>query len=473
MHRRTTLLLPFLGLLAVPALGFADQAPSSSATSARAPVLFWGIRQECFVDGMVGDAIASRAAVGSVPMTALRVARNAGTMTCFGKACIDEIRKDAGCSSLDLSGGVIGGEAAEITEQGQRIYKLHLWKYVAATDSVIEHEAVCRPDGFSNRTDLARCAAEKVTELASDSFKNPVRLADTPECKALTVPVAPVVPVTPAAAEKPAVYYAVTYSSKNEMGTAKSAREHLEKRFSSEHNLVRRSSKANALSAQGSAPSVETASEYLRAVPSTESSAAPLLLLTHIHAKNSTCGTWFRRGTDGNIQKLGETCGPIEVLDALPLPDGGSSVAPIPPPLEPRIASAKPKTPDFCRASIPQCPGSFPFAAAAVTRSGPSLNKSLLSRGPGWIPIIGTGIGLATMIGLGVADRTYRISWPENPSWQSPEHLMASAFWTATGLTIALGASAAAVVVDHVQHQQKAQSGSSPVACSFLPEVQP
>ena len=121
MHRRTTLLLPFLGLLAVPALGFADQAPSSSANSARAPVLFWGIRQECFLDGMVGDAVASRSAVGNVPMRALQVARNAQTMSCFGKACIDEIRKDAGCGSLDLSGGVVGGEAAEMVEQGQRI----------------------------------------------------------------------------------------------------------------------------------------------------------------------------------------------------------------------------------------------------------------------------------------------------------------------------------------------------------------
>ena len=469
MHRRTPLWLPLFGLLAAPALGFADTAaPPVSASHGRAVASFWGIRQDCFFDGMIADAVASRAVIGS-PIRALSVPRNAATMGCFGKACVEEIRKESACADLDLSGGVIGGEAAEFVEQGQRVYKLRLWKYLPATDSVLEHEALCRSDGFSSRADLARCAAEKVVELASEHFKAPVHLVDTPECKPLSVAPAPVVPSPVAAAEKVPVYYAVTYSSKNEMGTAKSAREHLEKRFSSEHNLVRRSSKANALSAQGSAPSVETAAEYLRAVPATESAAAPLLLLTHVHAKNSTCGTWFRRAPDGNIQKFGETCGPIEVLDALPLPDSNIESIPVVP-AEPKVAT-RAKTPDFCRAAIPQCPSSFPFATV-LPKHGGSVGKSLLSRGPGWIPIIGAGAGLVTMIALGVEDRNYRLSWPENPGWQSPEHLLASAFWTATGLTIALGASAAAVVVDHVQHKHSG-SAASPQACSFASEVQP
>ena len=136
MHRRTPLWFLF-GLLAAPALSFADTAaPPVLASHGRAVASFWGIRQDCFFDGMIADAVASRAVIGS-PIRALSVPRNAATMGCFGKACVEKSAKSRPAQTSICQAGHWwrGRRVCRARPTG---HKLRLWKYLPATDSVLE-----------------------------------------------------------------------------------------------------------------------------------------------------------------------------------------------------------------------------------------------------------------------------------------------------------------------------------------------
>ena len=83
MRKRTILLLPLLSVLLPLGAGHAD-SPSGAATQAsKQPTYFWGVRQGCFLDGMVWDALRGRDAEGTVRR--LSVPMTEDTKNCFGE----------------------------------------------------------------------------------------------------------------------------------------------------------------------------------------------------------------------------------------------------------------------------------------------------------------------------------------------------------------------------------------------------
>ncbi len=461
--------------LGAPALCAAEKTTVRQENSP--PVAFWGIREGCFFDGMVGQALESRSAVGGLPIRVLHVPRTALAIGCTGKNCVDLLRTESACSGLDLSGGVIGGEATEVGDAGRRFHKLRLWKHTPGSETLVEHEAVC--ESASDRSVFARCAAQIIADFAAGTVKTPARLSDTADCKAQ--PAAQVLgssPPQPAASQPVAViepstvYFAVTYGTQSEQKPAQGVRETLEKRFSAARNLAWLLSKKQKRSEQTLVPAATLAGQYLAGVSPVDKSV--LLLLAQVQPGNNVCATYYRRADDGNAQKVGETaCDGVEKLKDLKVPAVAPVVAPPPAPVV--KATGKRKVPEYCTAPIPQCAEQLSTALQPSLKISVPLpgQKSFLSRGWGAVPIVGTVAGLALTIGLGVKDQTYRISWPANPSWQSPEHLLAPAFYASLGLTVVLGVSSAAVVVDHFLQKNATPSTKDIDICSFLPEVRP
>lgn len=115
MRKRTILLLPLLSVLLPLGAGHADSSSGAATQASQQPTYFWGVRQGCFLDGMVWDALHVRDAAGTVRR--LSVPMSEDTKNCFGEDCIKALRA-GGCGNLNLSGGVWGGEVTEVPDQG-------------------------------------------------------------------------------------------------------------------------------------------------------------------------------------------------------------------------------------------------------------------------------------------------------------------------------------------------------------------
>jgi len=492
MRKRTILLLPLLSVLLPLGAGHAD-SPSGAATQAsKQPTYFWGVRQGCFLDGMVWDALRGRDAEGTVRR--LSVPMTEDTKNCFGEDCIKALRA-GGCGNLNLSGGVWGGEVTEVPDQGGRVAKVRLWKRVSESTAVEEAVALWKPtDKCFDHDCLARFVAQQMTDFGRSGLQPssqkpfPKSFADLPECQPqeIRIQVTSAAPVSTIP-----VYFAASYQSDADRKDA----DNWAKPQGTPSNLIYRANagtihakKLNAPVSSGRLNKLfELAGKAAREPQPADVRKVHLLIVhfggpaplagvapTAVAASTSPalCRYWYEvdiadTGVPG--KPLGSPqCGSLEELTKgnwlkPPGLSGGT---------KPPVVSKR-KVPDWCTTPMSTCERSVESPTQVPLVSAVDKRYRWLDRG-GRVAIAGTVLGGATMLALGSANLGYHLeSTPENPAWRSPSNVLAAGFWTATGLTVAFAASSAAIIgFDYAKHKERLQDEQAKF-CPFLIEVRP
>ena len=495
MRKRTILLLPLLSVLLPLGAGHADSSSGAATQASQQPTYFWGVRQGCFLDGMVWDALHVRDAEGTVRR--LSVPMSEDTKNCFGEACIKALRA-GGCGNLNLSGGVWGGEVTEVPDQGGRVAKVRLWKTVPERNAIEEAVAIWKPtDKCFDHDCLARFVAQQMTDFGrfglQPSSQKPFSksFAELPECQPQEIRNQAPGPVPVSTIP---VYFAASYQSDADKTDADT----WAKTHGTPSNLIYRANKGGIHAKKLNAPVEPVAKVRLTALFKLAAEAAREqqlsdlrklhLLIVHFGgpapladsastaAASSTspalCRYWYEvdiADTGVTGKPLGSTqCGSLEELtkgNFLKPPALGGGIKP--------PVVTKRRVPDWCMTPMSTCERSVESPTQVPLLSDADKRYRWLDRG-GRVAIAGTVLGGATMLALGSANLGYHLeSTPENPAWRSPSNVLAAGFWTATGLTVAFAASSAAIIgFDYAKHKERLQDELAKF-CPFLLEVRP
>lgn len=104
-----------------------------------------------------------------------------------------------------------------------------------------------------------------------------------------------------------------------------------------------------------------------------------------------------------------------------------------------------------------------PSGRAGPGKSAAAIGAGKLSKVVLWLPVLSTGLGVATTLGLGIANEHFK----PVIHGQETAHVLTPAFWTSAALTLAFGVGSIAVISSH--HRNELHSDATGAnACLLL-----